>query len=323
MRDLPLTLLRALAAVYETGGIRPAGRLLGIQHSAVSRALRDLEAWLQVPIFEKEDGRRALRFSAEGAALGKAALAAMRDIEAAVLKTREGFGANSVTLATTPSFAMRWLLPRLPLLTETHPGIEVSILVDQARKSPVATGADLNIRMGARPSDELEPIPLMDERVYPVMAPQLWEKLGRPSMLDDLPGLPLLHDRDPSTSWGTWRRTFGPDLLDVRRGPRLTSSDLILRAAEQGQGIALARGRLAEESLANGTIVRPLGDMEIDLGTNYWIIVNVETKRRQVVKTVIEWLQREAAMDDQQTVASASKGNADQTAQSGNGASAG
>ncbi|MEL7300037.1 MAG: LysR substrate-binding domain-containing protein [Pseudomonadota bacterium] len=294
MRDLPLTLLRALAAVYETGGIRPAGRLLGIQHSAVSRALRDLEAWLEVPLFEARDGQRALSFSTEGAALGKAALAAMKDLESAVLNTREWSSANSVTIATTPSFAMRWLLPRLPTLTEAHPKIEVSILVDQARKSPVASGADLNIRMGAQPAQDLDVLPLMDERVFPVMAPDLWERCGRPSKPAELLGLPLLHDRDPSTSWGTWRRHFGPEELDVRRGRRLTSSDLILRAAEQGQGVALARARLAEDSLANASLMRALGNAQLDLGTNYWMLANPDTGRRRAVQTVVAWLQAEA-----------------------------
>ncbi|MEO9652159.1 MAG: LysR substrate-binding domain-containing protein [Roseobacter sp.] len=294
MRDLPLTLLRALAAVYETGGIRPAGRLLGIQHSAVSRALRDLEAWLEVPLFEKRDGQRALEFSAEGTALGKAALAALKELETATLKTREGFGTNSVTIATTPSFAMRWLLPRLPRLTETHPKIEVSILVDQARKSPLMTGADLNIRMGAQPAPDLDPAPLMDERVFPVMAPRLWEECGRPSKIEDLMNLPLLHDRDPSTSWGAWRKKFGLDQLNVRQGPRLTSSDLILRAAVLGQGVALTRERLTEESLSDGALIRPFGDCELDLGPNYWLLVNPETKRRRVVQTVMVWLQNEA-----------------------------
>lgn len=294
MRDLPLTLLRSLAAVYDTGGIRPAGRRLGVQHSAVSRALRDLEAWLEIPLFEKRGRQQALVFTAEGAALGKAALAALMDLENSVQKTREGSSANSVTIATTPSFAMRWLLPRLPKLTEMHSKIEVSIIVDQARKSPVASGADLNIRMGSQPTDTPDPLPLMDEQVFPVMAPQLWEQLGRPSGVSDLQGLPLLHDRDPATSWATWRKSMGPDRLDVRRGPRLTSSDLILRAAEQGQGVALARGRLATESLENGTLIRPLGQSAIDLGDNYWIIANPETSARRVVRSVIAWLMAEA-----------------------------
>ncbi len=294
MRDLPLTLLRALAAVYETGGIRPAGRRLGVQHSAVSRALRDLEAWLDTPLFEKRDGQRALVFSVEGAALGKAALAALTELDVAVQKTREGSNANSMAIATTPSFAMRWLLPRLPKLTKLHPKIEVSIIVDQARKTPIASGADLTIRMGPKPTDPPEPIPFMDEQVFPVMAPRLWDQSGRPSNVSDLQDLPLLHDRDPSTSWATWRQEHGPNRLDVRHGPRLTSSDLILRAAEQGQGVALARGRLAIESLESGTLIRPLGQSAIDLGDNYWIIANPETNGRRVVRSVIAWLTAEA-----------------------------
>ncbi|MEM8812874.1 MAG: LysR substrate-binding domain-containing protein [Pseudomonadota bacterium] len=296
MRDLPLTLLRALAAVYETGGVRPAGRRLGVQHSAVSRALRDLEAYLEVPLVEKRDGRRALVFTAEGNALGKAALASLTELESAVHRVREGSSANSVTIATAPSFAMRWLLPRLPPLTDAYPAIEISILVDQVRKSPVATGADLNIRMGRRPDDHPDAIPLMDERVFPVMAPHYWSARGKPRRLDQLAGLTLLHDRDPTTSWAAWRKAFGPSALDIRRGPRLTSSDLILRAAEQGQGVALARGRLTEDSLANGTLIRPFDGNELNPGVNYWIIVNPETGRRRIVQTVIEWLRTQAGL---------------------------
>lgn len=257
---------------------------------------------MDVPLLEKRAGQRALAFTPEGAALGKAAYAALKDLEIAVLTTREGGTARSVTIATTPSFAMRWLLPRLPRLAESYPALEVSILVDQACKSPAATGADLNIRMGAQPAPDLHPIPLMNESVFPVIAPELWESLGRPSTLVDLAKLPLLHDRDPSTSWSTWRTHHGPDRLNVRQGPRLTSSDLILRAAEQGQGVALARGHLAADSLAQGSLIRPFGGAELDLGPNYWIIAHPDTGRRRVVQTVTDWLQQEAHANPQEAV---------------------
>ncbi len=303
MRDLPLTLLRALAAVYETGGVRPAGRRLGIQHSAVSRAIRELEAWLDVPLFEGRGSRGALRFTAEGEALAKAALISLTQLETAILKVREGARPGSVTVATTPSFAMRWLLPRLPDLNRAHPRIELSILVDQARKNPVQAGADLNIRMGARPQEDLPCAALMDDTAFPVMGPRLWEAAGRPDTPEALGALTLLHDRDPSTSWAAWRDRYGPATLDVRRGPRLTSSDLVLRAAEQNQGVALARGRLAADSLAQGALIRPIADCALRLSNNYWIILNPDTRHRNAVITVIDWLlaqaQKEPAVDVQ------------------------
>jgi LysR family glycine cleavage system transcriptional activator len=134
----------------------------------------------------------------------------------------------------------------------------------------------------------------MDEQVFPVVAPQLWDQLGRPTKVVDLLGVPLLHDRDPATSWATWRKEIGPERLDIRHGPRLTSSDLILRAAEQGQGVALARARLTSESLESGTLIRPFGDSKLDLGVNYWIVVNPDTNGRRVVRSIIEWLLAEA-----------------------------
>src|SRR5258708_37326435 len=83
-------------------------------------------------------------------------------------------------------------------------------------------------------------------------------------------GLRLLHDRDPHASWEAWRRAYGPPALDVRRGPRFTSSDLVLRAAAQGQGVALARHRLAQDDLATGALLRPVAGRSVDLGPAYW-----------------------------------------------------
>ena len=274
MRDLPLTLLRALAAVYETGGVRPAGRKLGIRHSAVSRSIHELEAWLDTPLFENRAGRGALHFTAEGESLARAALDSLSRLETAILKVREGARPGSVTVATLPSFAMRWLLPRLPGLNREHPHIELSIVVDQARKSPQQTGADLNIRMGPRADTDLPHLALMDDNAFPVIGRRLWTEAGRPDTREGLSGLPLLHDRDPNTSWAAWRKRFGPASLDVRRGPRLTSSDLVLRAAEQNLGIALGRGRLAADSLENGTLIRPIAELALCFPNNYWIILN-------------------------------------------------
>ena len=296
MHDLPLTLLRSLAAVYETGGVRPAGRLLGVQHSAVSRALKALEAWIEAPLIEPREGRAGLVFTPEGEALAKAALAALTQLDAAVLSARERHRAHSVAIATTPSFAARWLLPRLPELEQLHPHIEVSIIVDQARKSPQSSGADLHIRMGMEPPAALHPYALMADEVFPVMNRALWDRLDRPEDVNALIGQTLVHDRDPSMSWARWRDAHGPARLDVRSGPRLTSSDLVLRAAEQGQGVALARARLAADSLQNGTLVRPFGSLALDLGPNYWLLTNPEAQRRSAVRRVAEWCKAAAGI---------------------------
>ena len=258
MKDLPLNMLRAMAAVYETGGIRPAGRRLGVTHSSVSRMLRELEAWIETPLFERRQKSRSLQFTAEGEALGRSALASLSELENAVASVRESRRPNSVTLSTTPSFAVRWLLPRLADFESRYPAIEVSVVVDQRRRAPIDSGADIAIRMGSGPWQGMDCQPLMGDALYPVMSRAYWQDNGRPEKIGRLNRLRLLHDRDPNASWSLWQQIHGPDDLDVRRGPRFTSSDLVIRAAEQGLGVALARDRLLGTSIENGTPAPPV-----------------------------------------------------------------
>ena len=180
MRDLPLNALRAFAAVYETGGVRPAARALQVTHSSVSRHLRELEARIQTPLFDERRGRRSLAFTAEGEALGRTALASLGELEGAVASVREAKRANSVTIATTPSLAVRWLLPRLPSFEAENKWIEVSVVVDQRRRTPIEEGADIGIRMGRGPWRGVVGSPLMDDRLYPVMSTGYWQDVGQP-----------------------------------------------------------------------------------------------------------------------------------------------
>lgn len=292
MRDLPLNALRAFAAVYAHGGIRAAARELGVAHSSIHRHLAELNAWVGVPLFAETAGRRGLAFTAQGETLGKAALAGLGDIAAAVAALREAKPARAVTLSTTPSFAARWLLPRLPSFEQRHPGIEVSVVVNQKLDDLDAGGIDLAVRMGAGPWPGTRSEPLMDDALYPVTSPALLAHARRPP---DLSRARLLHDRDPQASWEAWRRVHGPATLDVRRGPRFASSDLLLRAAQQGQGVALARHRLAADDVATGTLLRPFGDRRIDLGVSYWLVQSPRQGTRAATAALIDWLKREAA----------------------------
>lgn len=297
MHDLPLTALRAFAAIYESGGVRPAARALGVTHSSVSRHLHELEAWLGVPLVERREGARSLALTPQGESLGRAALAGLRELERAVATVREARQGNAVTIFTTPSFAARWLLPRLPDLEASHPWIELSVVVEQTLTAPSELGADLAIRMGRGPWPGFACEPLMDDALYPVMSRDAWEKAGRPRSPDDLAGLRLLHDRDPNAAWEIWAAGHGAAEMDLRRGPRFASSDLVLRAAAQGLGVALARDRLAAHDVATGALVRPCGEMRLVVADAYWIVLSPTAPARAAVTAVIDWLKSQSAAD--------------------------
>lgn len=297
MRDLPLNALRALAAVYSHRGVRAAARELDIAHSAVSRHLTELAEWLGAPVLQENRGRSGVQFTAEGEALARATLSALRSIEQATDSMRERRSGHSVTISTTPSIAARWLLPRLPKFESAYPRIELSVTVDQRVVDFDISNADLAIRTGTGDWPNVHAEPLMDEILYPVMSAALWNKAGKPKRLDDLLHLRLLHDRDPQTPWDLWRREQGPAALDVRKGPRFASSDLLLRAAVQGQGVALARHRLASEEIASGSLVRPIPDLQVQLDPAYWLVMPSRAPKRNAVANVVTWLRKQSKQD--------------------------
>lgn len=290
MRDLPLSLLRSLAAVRAEGGIRPAARRLGVEHSAVSRALRELEAYLGAPLTEPRRRGERIKLTPHGRDLADKAFAAMNDLEKSLIQFREPTGPMQVTIATPPSVAARWLLPKLPDLQRHCPGVEVSIVVDQPRRATIDPNIELTLRMGSVPNEVDHAIILGSDTAFPVMSPLLWEKLGRPSDVEQLHKLRLLHDRDSTVNWTNWREKVGPHDLDVRSGPRLTSSDLSLRAAEQGQGIALTRGWLVGDALDSGKLIRPFGEASLSLPCEWWLCEGMGTKERLATRKVREWL---------------------------------
>lgn len=294
MRDLPLNALRAFAAVYSQGGVRAAARELAVTHSSVSRHVAELESWLGVRLVEQRGGRGGLALTAQGEALGHSAVTGLKEIERVMLGLREARTNRTVAITTVPSFAGRWLLPRLPDLEARHPDIDVALSIEQRLEDLNRSGAHFAIRMGNGSWRDLHSEPLMDDELYPVMSPAYWRKAGRPASPARLKGLRLLHDRDPEASWTHWRDAFGPKSLDVRSGPRLASSDLLLRAAAQGQGVVLARHRLAAEDIAQGTLYRPFGELAVRLPSAYWIVRDPRRNLSRADLTVIEWLHTQA-----------------------------
>lgn len=151
MIDLPLNALRAFAIVHREGGIRAAARVLGITHSSVSRHVRELEAWVGVPLLEPGRPHRALAFTVHGDTLGQAALSGLQALADVVASLREARPPNAVTVSATPSFAARWLLPRMADFNARNPWVELSVIAEQKPHPLPEQGADVAIRRATAP----------------------------------------------------------------------------------------------------------------------------------------------------------------------------
>lgn len=287
---MPLNSLRAFALAYQAKGMRPAARHLGVSHSAVSRHVKELEAWLGVALVENKAGQRHISFTSSGEQLAESVLAHLGAIDTSVNKLREARHSGSVVISTTASVATRWLLPRLSDLHNRLPQIEVSVLTEQKLVDPDDVHVDISLRMGKGPWLDLNCTPLMDDELFPVIHHSLYKahysKNPRQLFSDNL----LIHDRDPAATWREWFSVQPVAGVDTRKGPRFASSDLVIRAATQALGVGLVRGVLAIDELTSGTLVRPFEGESILIKDAYWIVTsNAPEPRAEVVK-VVSWM---------------------------------
>jgi LysR family transcriptional regulator, glycine cleavage system transcriptional activator len=285
----PLGAIRAFEATARLGSTVAAASELGVTHGAVSRQIKTLEDRLSRQLFEREGGRLVL--TKVGKRYAESAEQAFDLLDAATRELTGGAEDPVVRVSTTASFAAKWLLPRLPRFRARHREIEVWVLEAQRLVEPRSGGdADLAIRMGAGPWRGVDAEPLMDDELFPVCAPALARGLARPA---DLAKATLLHDDDPQAAWSHWLAAVGLAGRVYERGPRFASTALLLQAAVDGQGVALARARLAAPDLKAGHLVRPFAE-SVATGTAYWLITPRRGAPSRPARQFCAWLKQEA-----------------------------
>ncbi len=270
MSRLPLNTLPAFRCVAELQNLRAAADVLHLTHSAVSQQIRVLEEQLGFALFERR-GRRVI-LNAAGAAL-------LRSVQSALAQLDDGVQAAAAAacgieqrlrLTVLPSFAQRWLLPRMSRWRERYPDLALEIDASQQSVDLQREGIHAAIRQGTGPWPGLEserlfntPMPLfvvgcaIDARRLVGQAPA--------ALLRE----PLLGDRE------IWRKWFEAAGLRAQVTPVAEFNDmgLMLQAAEQGLGLALARELLAADALREGRLIKlsPVS-IEHDSGQAYHLV---------------------------------------------------
>src|SRR5258708_7220864 len=261
----PLAPLRAFEAAARLGSFSRAAEEISVTHSAVSHQIRALERALGIALFQR-NGRR-VSLTAAGRHFADRVGAALRDIAEAAQFIRRSERDSVLTISTLPSFAARWLLPRMGRFMEQHPEMAISVhtslsLVDLERDE-----VDLAIRFGSGSWPGLEAQKFMDDEFFPVASPRFNE--GRlPKRPADLPKFRLMRSDDEP--WAPWFRAAGVK-LDEPRGSVFSDSALLLQAALDGRGIALARRSIAEDDLRAGKLVRLFNVALPAQGANYLV----------------------------------------------------
>ncbi len=204
-----------------------------------------------------------------------------------------------VMVSCAPSFAAKWLAPRLDAFHRGHEGIEAWISADMGLTDFSVADADIAIRYGKGVYDGLKSELLLDETVVPVCSPGLASGANAIRRPVDLADHTLLHDESPENDpscpdWASWLAARGVAGVDPGRGPRFNQAILVLEAALSGQGVALAKQAVAQADLAAGRLVAPFADGSTPIDFAYWLVWPNGRHLSPDVRAFIKWLKAEA-----------------------------
>ncbi len=199
----PLNGLRAFEIAGRRLNFRAAADELGVTQGAVAQQVRQLEAHLGLPLFERLP--KGIAFTSSGRSYHAHVSAAFEELRTATNNLRPE--PDKVLISVTPTFAAKWLIPNLPDFSAQHPEIDLRILATEKVSSFHSDGIDLAIRQGEPPfGAALDVILLFRQEIIAVAAPTLVEGHRLPLNLDTISKLPKLHEPD---SFVGGRGTFG------------------------------------------------------------------------------------------------------------------
>lgn len=267
-REPPLNAVRAFAAAARHQSFTRAAAELHVTHSAVSRQIKSLEAFLGVALFERQV--RQVVLTAQGQQFFAEVGPALAQITTAAQVLRSQTPARAVRINVRPTFAVRWLIPRLPAFVERYPGIEPQVVTSTVAPEKAADAFDIAVRRSLKgwpPSIQVRPF--LEDEVLVVGSAALFAQQPLPD-LRALARHVLLSARTRKADWDDWKRHVGAPRVKPAGRLQFDHLHFVLQAAVDGLGIALAPTSLVAHDLASGRLVSPLPTLRMGLSRYYY-----------------------------------------------------
>jgi LysR family transcriptional regulator, glycine cleavage system transcriptional activator len=292
----PLNAIRSFEAAARHQSFTRAAHELCVTQGAISHQVKALEAELGLKLFNRE--RQGLAITDAGGDY----LAVVRDafdrIALGTDRLLQRLHSGVITVSMSPDFAAKWLVGRLGRFAEAYPEVELKVSATMHHVDFAREDVDLAIRHGAGNWVGLDAVNLCAEQLFPVCGPALLVGQRGIHGPDDVLQFPLLHLND-RRDWSRWLEAAGAPGEGLLHGPILNYASMLIDAAVDGQGIALARTALAASDLINGRLVRPF-QTTLPLKNTYWIVCPKATSALPKIGAFRDWLLAEAAADARQ-----------------------
>lgn len=264
----PLNAVRAFEAAARNGSVTRAARELSVTQGAVSRHVRSLEQWLGTTLVERT--QHGIRLTAAGATYMRALRGALDQIDHATRQLQKTPDDNLLRLKLPPTFAIRWLIPRLAAFHALHPAIDVQITTSHDRADFDREDIDACIHSERAPPDAPGFRRLVGEVLVPVCSPRLLARgpgLREPA---DLAHYALLCSLNRPDDWPAWLGAAGAPHIDGNSGIKFENAALAYQAAIDELGVMIAQRALVEDDLRSGRLVAPI-DRPLRMPGGYYL----------------------------------------------------
>ncbi|KYG19922.1 transcriptional regulator [Bradyrhizobium sp. AT1] len=284
----PLKALSAFEAAARHGSFSRAADELSVTPSAISHHIQNLEDFLGVRVFSRHAGRAVLTNA--GRLYASEIERAFGTIIGATRLVAPQSQRDHLFIASGPSFAAKWLQPRIGDFIGLHREIGIRLSTISDLRDLETIRFDLAIAYGRPPTlDGRQVEPLLAERLRPLCSPQLIEQLGLREPAD-LARATLIHSSNALT-WTDYLRKVTGSTIKARHELWFDRSTMAIDAAAEGLGVVLESEILAAEELANGTLIAPFRQSKFEVETvSYYLVRSVETKGRSHVGAFETWL---------------------------------
>lgn len=261
--------LRAVESVNRLGSFTAAADELAVTQGAISRLVRSVEQDLGVKLFERSGPK--FTTTEAGARYADALGEAFQLLGAATRSVSQQSVADRLTISVPPSFAAKWLTPRLGAFLALCPKADLRISISQ-QPSDFDDGVDLSIRHGLGNWRDVHCQPLISETLFPVCSPEFVTRHGPLATIQNLEGKPLLQGKGPD-SWQDWIdfAASQPVNIDACSGTFFNDGISLYQAAMDGHGIALGRSVLVSKDMEEGRLIAPFRQ-ELASAHGYYLV---------------------------------------------------
>ena len=266
-----------------------AAKELNVTAPAVSQQIRGLEQSLGVSLFHR--GHRSVQLNDRGKLFQNTVSIALTHLANAVDEVRKKDDTHILDVVTDTSIATMWLMPRLHRFEAQHPQCLIQLRTTDVEADVFSSEFQIGIVHGEGNWIGYDSQLLFEEEVFPVCSPQYLDRYPNGFKLEDLPSADLLdleYEQWHWMNWAIWLTEVGLPLPVAQRKMKINNYPLVIDAARNGSGIALAWRHLIERDLEQGTLVQPVSRL-VNTTNGYQLIWPFNDEMPPIAQAFRDW----------------------------------